>query len=86
MIDGLGERDGEEVAGAPLEHGDTLDFVDHVGQQGNGCGTAADDDDLFVCVVEVLRPELRMHDGAFEVLDARNLALQGRLVVVVACS
>jgi len=36
-------------------------------------------------IVEVLVPELRVDHLVFEVLDSRDLDIEGRLVVVVPC-
>ena len=58
--------------------------VDQRGDQGDGGGAAADDDDLLALVIEVLRPMLRMHDGAAEILAAGELGGVALVVVVVA--
>src|SRR5439155_19825695 len=43
-----------------------------------------DDHDALAGVVEFLRPELRVYDGAGEVLDAVELRREALLVVVIA--
>ena len=51
---------------------------------GDGGGAAADDDYPLAGVVQILRPVLRVNDGAREVLDAGELGRVGIVVVVVA--
>ena len=54
------------------------------GNQSHSGRPAADHHDLLALVVEVLRPVLRMDDGAAEVLGARELRRIALVVVVVA--
>src|SRR5690606_38986642 len=50
----------------------------------DGGRAAADDDDLLPGVVEVLGPELRVHDGAGEVRQPGEAGIVRLVVVVVA--
>lgn len=83
-VERVDARDGEEVARAALEHGYVGGFVGEVGQEGDGCGAGADDDDLLVGVVEVFGPELRVHHGAFVGVEAGDAGGEGFGVVVVS--
>ncbi len=56
----------------------------HRGKQRDRRCAAADDHDPLACVIEVLRPVLRMHDLATERLGAGELRREPRVVVVVA--
>jgi hypothetical protein len=54
------------------------------GDEGYRRGAGADDNNGLISVVEILRPELRVHDFPGEVLDARDDGREGLVVVVVA--
>ncbi len=54
------------------------------GDERHGGGARSDDGNLLVGVVEVARPELRVHDAAAEGGEAGDRGLQRRVVVVVA--
>ena len=57
--------------------------VGHRRDQRDGGGSTADDDDIFARVVEILGPELRVHDHTLEVLLALKVRrVSGRVVVV----
>ena len=75
---------GEDVAGAPLQHGDVGGRFCERGDQSHGRGAAADDDDFLVLVVEAFGPELRVDDSAGEFLDAGHMATQRFFVVVIS--
>src|SRR4051812_11987094 len=57
--------------------------VRHCGNQRDGSGSAADDDDLLASVIEILGPMLRMNDLAAEMADARETRLVARIIAVV---
>ena len=67
-----------------LEHRDVLGLAGHRRHQGDRGGAAADDHDALAGVLQVLGPELRVHDLAAEVGDARDGRGVGLGVVVVA--
>ena len=56
----------EHIGGRALQHGDVGGALRHFRNQGDRGGAAADDDYLLARVVQLLGPELRMHDRAFE--------------------
>ena len=59
-------------------------FFGEDGEQSDGCCTGTQDDDVFVFVVEVFLPELRVYHFSLEVLDAGNDGFERSFVVVVA--
>jgi hypothetical protein len=61
-----------------------LGLARHRGHQRDRGGARADDDDLLAGVVEVLGPELRVHDLALKPLGTGELRCVPGLVVVVA--
>jgi hypothetical protein len=74
----------EDVTGGALQHGHVRDLFGEGGDEGYRRGTGADDDNGLVGVVEILGPELRVHDFPGEVLDARDHGGERLIVVVVA--
>lgn len=84
--DGLGVVARRDVGGAALDHDHFRGGLGEVGEEGDGRGAAADDDDALVRVIEVLGPELRVDYAAFEGLEAGDRGGAWGLVVVVAGS
>ena len=75
---------GDQIGGGALQHGDLAGVLRQRGHQRDRGGAAADHDHLLAGVVQVLGPVLRMHHGAVEVLDAREVRGVALVVVVVA--
>ena len=53
-------------------------------EQGDGCCSGAEDYYVFVLVVEIFIPELRVHDLSLEVFDAWDGGFERSFIVVVA--
>ena len=58
----------------------------HRGNEGDRGRAAADHHDLLAVVVEVLRPELRVHERAREAVGARELRHEAVVVAEVAAA
>lgn len=84
VVEGPNRRKRNDIAGRALKHDDVRGLLCEVRKEGNGGRAAANDDDLLVRVVQVFRPELRMHDGTLEILETRNGCLKWLIVVVIA--
>jgi hypothetical protein len=77
-------RQRQHVARRALKHRHVRRAAGHRGQNRDGGRAAPDDHDPLAGVVEVRRPELRVHDGAGELLDALELRREALLVVEIA--
>lgn len=73
----------EDVRRASLEHRDLLGLGREVWQQRDCRCARADDHNLLVGDVQVLRPELRMDDLALELVESGDMRRQRMLVVIV---
>ncbi len=77
---GIVQRQRPDVSRRALQHRHVACTRIHQSRNQGHCGSAGPDhDDLLARVVEVLRPVLRMDDGALEVV----VALEGRQVALV---
>lgn len=74
----------EDVAGTPLEHGYVGGLFRQNGDEGDGGGAAADDNDLPTRVVVLFGPELRVDDRALELRNPGYGGGEDLVVVVVA--
>ena len=77
-------RHRQQISGGALQHGHVRGLAGQGGHQRDRGGSTADDDHLLAGVVEVLRPELRVHHRAGEVGQAGEFRGVGLGVVVVA--
>ena len=76
-------RQRHHVRRRALQHGDMPSGVGHRRDQRDRGGPTTDHDDIFARVVEVLGPQLRVHDRALEVLPALEVRrVTGRVVVI----
>ena len=82
--DGIRSGPGHHIGGGALHHRDMGGVVGHCRHQSHRRGPRADHHDAFACVVEVLRPVLRVHDGSFEPLPTPELRSEAFPVAVVA--
>ena len=74
----------EEIGGRALQHGDVFALAGHGRNDGGGRGAGADNQHLHVAVVQVLRPQLRVHDPALVAVHAGPFRSVGVVMVVVA--
>ena len=82
--DRVDRRQREDVTGRALEHRDVGGAPGERRDHRHGRRAAADDDDALAVVVDVVGPELRVHDLPAEALDARELRRVALVVAVVA--
>ena len=81
---GIARGQGEDVAGRALQHGDVRGGRGHGGHEGDGGGSAADDDDALAGVVEIFGPVLRVDELSAELVAAGEVGLVSGVVTVVA--
>ncbi len=79
-------RPRHDVGGRALQHRDMGGGVRHRRHQRHRRGAAADHHHALAVVGEVLRPLLRMHDGAAEPLHARPARHIATVVIVIAAA
>ncbi len=82
--EGVLPRQRDDIGGRALQHRHMRGLVGHRREKRHGGRAASDHHDSLACVVEILRPVLRMHDLTAEPILSGEVGTEPFVVVVVA--
>ena len=80
----INRRSRNYICRRALQHRDLCNIFSHGGHERHRRCTRTNNNDTLVAIIKILRPELRVHHCAVEVLNAFKLRCEALLVAVVA--